>query len=52
MEEARLRAGSGAVVHDIPLLFEVGLADEFDMIVLVDAPRETPHRAAGPTTGG
>lgn len=40
-EEARLRAeGAEIVVHDIPLLFEVGLQDEFDMIVLVDAPRE------------
>lgn len=38
-EEARLEAaGTGLVVHDIPLLFEVGLADEFDLIVLVDAP--------------
>jgi dephospho-CoA kinase len=26
------------VVADIPLLFEVGLADEFDVVVLVDAP--------------
>ncbi|MFP4623434.1 MAG: dephospho-CoA kinase [Gemmatimonadota bacterium] len=40
-EEARLKAeGAGLVVHDIPLLFEVGLEGEFDMIVLVDAPRE------------
>ena len=41
-EEARLREqGAEVVVHSIPLLFEVGLQDEFDMIVLVDAPRET-----------
>jgi dephospho-CoA kinase len=40
-EEERLRRqDTGIVVHDIPLLFEVGLADEFDMVVLVDAPRE------------
>lgn len=40
-EEARLlERGVEIVVHDIPLLFEVGLQDEFDMIVLVDAPRE------------
>ncbi len=40
-EETRLRErGVELVVHDIPLLFEVGLEDEFDMIVLVDAPRE------------
>ena len=29
----------GIVVSDIPLLFENGLADGFDRIVLVDAPR-------------
>lgn len=40
-EEARLQErGVTVVVHDIPLLFEVGLGAEFDMIVLVDAPRE------------
>ena len=27
-------------VADIPLLFEVGMADEFDVVVLVDAPEE------------
>jgi dephospho-CoA kinase len=38
-EEQRLeRAGAAIVVHDIPLLFEVGLEEEFDLIVLVDAP--------------
>ncbi|HEX7051478.1 MAG TPA: dephospho-CoA kinase [Longimicrobiales bacterium] len=37
--EARLRAaGATIVVHEIPLLFEVGMAEEFDVIVLVDAP--------------
>ncbi|MFO7893277.1 MAG: dephospho-CoA kinase [Longimicrobiales bacterium] len=41
-EEARLRErGVDIVVHDVPLLFEVGLEDEFDMVVLVDAPRKT-----------
>jgi dephospho-CoA kinase len=41
IEESRLRdQGEEIVVNDIPLLFEVGLADEFDMIVLVDAPRD------------
>jgi dephospho-CoA kinase len=40
-EEARLESeGHDIVVHDIPLLFEVGLEDEFDMVVLVDAPAE------------
>lgn len=46
-EVARLRAereaelaqqGARIVVNDIPLLFEAGLADQFDLIVLVDAP--------------
>lgn len=37
--EARLEAaGERIVVHDIPLLFEVGLEDAFDTLVLVDAP--------------
>jgi dephospho-CoA kinase len=36
-ERARGR-GERMVVADIPLLFEVGLADEFDVVVLVDAP--------------
>lgn len=48
-EVARLRAeqeleiaarGGYIVVNDIPLLFEAKLADEFDLIVLVDAPRD------------
>ncbi|HKP77276.1 MAG TPA: dephospho-CoA kinase [Longimicrobiaceae bacterium] len=38
--EARAR-GERTVVADIPLLFEVGLVDEFDVVVLVDAPVET-----------
>ena len=41
LEESRLRdAGAGIVVHDIPLLFEVGMQDEFDLVVLVDAPAD------------
>ncbi len=40
-EEARLaEEGWEIVVHDIPLLFELDLADAFDMVVLVDAPAE------------
>ena len=31
-------AGAAIVVSDVPLLFEAGLASEFDVIVLVDAP--------------
>ena len=38
--EAEAR-GEAAIVADIPLLFEVGLVDEFDVVVLVDAPEET-----------
>ena len=41
VKEAALReAGAEIVVHDIPLLFEVGLEDEFDHLVLVDAAPE------------
>ena len=37
--EARLaEQGAPLVVHDIPLLFEVGLQNQFDLLVLVDAP--------------
>jgi dephospho-CoA kinase len=38
-EEARLAAaGERIVVNDIPLLFEVGMENEFDVVVVVDAP--------------
>lgn len=39
-EEYRRLEGAGAsvVVADIPLLFEVGMESEFDLVVLVDAP--------------
>lgn len=39
IEQARAR-GDQIVVCDIPLLFERGLVNDFDRIVLVDAPRE------------
>jgi len=39
VDQARAR-GDQIVVCDIPLLFERGLVDDFDRIVLVDAPRE------------
>jgi dephospho-CoA kinase len=38
VNEARAR-GDRLVVQDIPLLFERGLVEQFDRIVLVDAPR-------------
>jgi len=34
------RRGAAVVVADIPLLFEVGMEREFDVVVLVDAPEE------------
>lgn len=44
-EEARLAAaGERVVVNDIPLLFEVGMENQFDVVVLVDAP--APQRIA------
>jgi dephospho-CoA kinase len=39
IQQARAR-GDQIVICDIPLLFERGLVDDFDRIVLVDAPRE------------
>lgn len=48
-EVARLRAeeeasaeaaGVEIIVSDIPLLFEVGMEDDFDLVVLVDSPEE------------
>jgi dephospho-CoA kinase len=37
-EEARARVdGERILVHDIPLLFEVGMEKEFDVVVLVEA---------------
>lgn len=33
--------GDRIAIADIPLLFEVGMADDFDVVVLVDAPEET-----------
>ena len=40
--EARAR-GDRIVVYDVPLLFERNLAEQFDRIVLVDAPRSLRH---------
>jgi dephospho-CoA kinase len=52
---ARLEAeGAPVVVADIPLLFEVGMEDDFDTLVLVDAPepvrmrRLVEHRGIDP----
>lgn len=43
LEEAR-EAGAGVVVGEVPLLLETGMEDEFDVIVVVDAPREIRRR--------
>jgi len=40
-ERALASAGAAIVVHDSPLLFEVGLERDFDVVVVVDAPDET-----------
>jgi len=37
---AGARPGHAIVVHDIPLLFEVGLEDEFDLVAHVHAPSD------------
>jgi dephospho-CoA kinase len=42
--EAAARAGAAILVADIPLLFETGLVQEFDVVVLVDAPEAERHR--------
>jgi len=39
-------AGVRVIVEEIPLLFEVGLEDDYDMIVVVDAPREVREARA------
>jgi dephospho-CoA kinase len=36
-ERTAREGGVPVIVHDIPLLFEVGLEDSFDVVVLVDA---------------
>lgn len=38
--EAVARDPDAVLVHDIPLLVETGMADRFDLVVVVDAPRE------------
>ena len=41
VEEQKLAAaGARVIVNDIPLLYEAGLQNEFDMVVLVDAPED------------
>lgn len=42
--DAARRAGTRVLVVEIPLLFEKGLQDEFDLVVVVDAPPEVRRR--------
>ncbi len=44
-ERAR-RAGAALLVEEVPLLYEVGLEAEYDVIVVVDAPVETRRERA------
>jgi dephospho-CoA kinase len=43
-EQKLMERGERLVVHAIPLLFETGLDERFDMIVLVDAPESVRAR--------
>ena len=49
--EVRRAAGAGVVVWEIPLLFEVGMAETVDVVVLVDAPEDVRRRRAMETRG-
>lgn len=40
VEIERMASDSAVVVHDIPLLVETGQADNFDVVVVVDAPSD------------
>lgn len=48
LREERLRRareeGAEVVVGEVPLLFETGMEEAFDLVVTVDAPRETRRR--------
>ncbi len=50
-EEALRAIGARVVVHAIPLLYEVGMDETFDMVVLVDAPAEERLRRLVETRG-
>lgn len=52
VEEERLeRSGERIVVHMVPLLFEAGLAERCDLVVLVDAPVDVRLRRIIETRG-
>jgi len=51
-EERRAQEdGARVVVHMIPLLFETGMQDRFDVVVLVDAPADVRRRRIIETRG-
>lgn len=43
-EEEQRHAGAEVVACEVPLLFEAGLEDAFDQVVVVDAPAELRER--------
>lgn len=43
-QERAVRDGADVVVFEIPLLYETGIADQFDAVVVVDAPVEIRRR--------
>lgn len=50
VQEAR-EAGAEVVVSEVPLLFETGMADRFDVVVTVDAPRSVRRRRVAEERG-
>jgi dephospho-CoA kinase len=42
-EQRLVAGGERVIVHAIPLLFETGMEDMFDIVVLVDAPEQERH---------
>lgn len=49
--ERAVREGAGILVYEIPLLYETGSADQFDHVVVVDAPPELRRRRVVETRG-
>lgn len=49
--EDQRRRGAPVVVEEIPLLFETGLGDDYDVLIVVDAPREVRRERARASRG-
>lgn len=49
--ERAVQAGAEIVVFEIPLLFETGIAEQFDHVVVVDAPHEIRRRRVADARG-